>query len=235
MVTFVTAYVPFIGAFVAGAFAVMIALGAKGTTTALVMLVIVMLANGLLQNIVQPFAMGSALDLNPLVVLVLTIGAGCVFGMIGLVLAAPIASAAVHITRDLARGARGSRSAEGSAEPAVEPPRAPTVARVAPELHPVRTMPAAAADCDDALELGKGAEVEEGLGAKFWLEAGGRDRRDRPRRRSCSSSLVGAACVPVGLHRRLAVLRRLLLVGRGHLTTARTSERYEDELSAQAD
>ena len=111
VVTFVTAYVPYIGAFVSGAFAVIIALGAKGTTTALIMLVVVILANGLLQNIFQPFAMGSALDLNPLVVLVLTIGAGCVFGMLGLVLAAPLASAAVHITRDLAR-ARASASLE---------------------------------------------------------------------------------------------------------------------------
>jgi predicted PurR-regulated permease PerM len=115
VVTFVTAYVPYIGAFVSGAFAVIIALGAKGTTTALIMLVVVILANGLLQNIFQPFAMGSALDLNPLVVLVLTIGAGCVFGMLGLVLAAPLASAAVHITRDLAR-ARASASLEAGDE-----------------------------------------------------------------------------------------------------------------------
>ena len=35
VVTFITAYVPYIGAFVAGAFAVIIALGANGTTTAL--------------------------------------------------------------------------------------------------------------------------------------------------------------------------------------------------------
>ncbi len=99
----ITAYIPYIGAFVAGAFAVVIALGANGTTTALIMLVIVLLANGLLQNLVQPFAMGAALDLHPLAVLVLTIGAGCVFGMVGLVLAAPLTSAAVHIMRDLAR------------------------------------------------------------------------------------------------------------------------------------
>jgi predicted PurR-regulated permease PerM len=103
LVTFVTAYIPYIGAFVAGAFAVIIALGAKGTTTAIIMLVIVLLANGLLQNLIQPFVMGAALSLNPLVVLVLTISAGCLFGTIGLVLAAPIASAAVHITRDLSR------------------------------------------------------------------------------------------------------------------------------------
>jgi putative heme transporter len=103
VVTFVLAYIPFIGAFVAGAFAVIIALGASGTTTALIMLVIVILANGLLQNLVQPFAMGSALDLHPLVVLVATIGAGCIFGTIGLILAAPLLSAAVHILRDLSR------------------------------------------------------------------------------------------------------------------------------------
>ena len=124
VVTFVTAYVPYVGAFVAGAFAVVLALGAKGTTTALIMLVVVILANGMLQNIVQPFAMGAALDLHPLAVLVLTIGAGCVFGMIGLVLAAPLASAAVHITRDLSR----ARIAAAVAERAPEtPPEAPTV------------------------------------------------------------------------------------------------------------
>jgi predicted PurR-regulated permease PerM len=103
VVTFVTAYIPFIGAFVAGTFAVVIALGAKGTTIALVMLVIVILANGLLQNIVQPFAMGSALDLHPLAVLVVTIGSGCIFGTLGLILSAPLVSAAVHINRELAR------------------------------------------------------------------------------------------------------------------------------------
>ena len=86
-----------------------LALGSEGTQTALIMLVIVILANGLLQNIVQPIAFGATLSLNPLVVLVVTIGAGCLFGMIGLVLAAPLTSAAVHIMRDLAK-ARRSRS-----------------------------------------------------------------------------------------------------------------------------
>jgi len=101
VVTFVTAYIPYLGAVVAGAFAVLLALGAKGTGVAIAMLVIVLLANGLLQNLVQPFAMGSALDLNPLVVLIVTIGAGCLFGMLGLVLAAPLVSAAVRIAKEL--------------------------------------------------------------------------------------------------------------------------------------
>ena len=39
------------------------------------MLVVVLLANGLLQNIVQPIAFGATLDLNPLAVLIVTIGA----------------------------------------------------------------------------------------------------------------------------------------------------------------
>ena len=103
VVTFVTAYVPYIGAVVAGTFAVLIALGAQGTGVAVAMLVVVLLANGLLQNIFQPFAMGSALDLNPLVVLVVTIGAGCLFGMLGLVLAAPLVSSAVKIAKALDR------------------------------------------------------------------------------------------------------------------------------------
>jgi predicted PurR-regulated permease PerM len=110
VVTAVTAYIPFIGAFVAGTFAVLVALGAKGTTAALIMLVIVILANGLLQNIVQPIAFGATLDLNPLLILIVTIGAGCFFGMTGLVLAAPLTSAALHIARKLA-AARASFNA----------------------------------------------------------------------------------------------------------------------------
>jgi putative heme transporter len=101
VVTFVTAYIPFIGAFVAGAFAVVLALGAKGVGIALVMLVIVLLANGLLQNIVQPIAFGATLNLHPLVTLVVTIGAGALFGMAGLILAAPLTSAISHIVRAL--------------------------------------------------------------------------------------------------------------------------------------
>lgn len=119
IVTVITAYIPYIGAFVSGAFAVLIALGAEGTTKALIMLVIVILANGLLQNIFQPFAMGSALHLHPLAVLIVTISAGCLFGMIGLVLAAPLTSAAVHITQDLRRArAAADLSAAPNAPPA---------------------------------------------------------------------------------------------------------------------
>ena len=109
VVTFVGAYVPFVGAWVAGAFAVLIALGTGSTSDALIMAVVALLANGMLQQMIQPFVMGATLSLNPLVVLVVTIGAGSLFGMVGLTLAAPLTSAAVHIanelqTRSAARG-----------------------------------------------------------------------------------------------------------------------------------
>ena len=119
VVVFVTAYVPFIGAFVSGAFAVILTLSAQGTTSALIMLVVVILANGLLQNIVQPIAFGATLDLNPLVVLIVTIGFGAIFGMIGMVLAAPLTSAALHITRDLAEAK--TREAATRERPPTEP------------------------------------------------------------------------------------------------------------------
>jgi len=122
VVTFVTAYVPFIGAFVSGALAVILALAGQGEQTAAIMLVIVLLANGLLQNIVQPIAFGATLELNPLVVLIVTIGFGAIFGMVGLVLAAPLTSAAVHISRELA----AAKAREAAEHPDRAPPAEPS-------------------------------------------------------------------------------------------------------------
>jgi predicted PurR-regulated permease PerM len=120
VVTFVTAYIPFVGAFVSGTFAVVITLGSEGSTDALIMIATVVLANGALQQIVQPIAFGATLDLNPLAVLVVTIAAGSLFGMVGLILAAPLTSAAVHLSRDLSL-ARASESGPTASPPARAP------------------------------------------------------------------------------------------------------------------
>ncbi len=101
VVTFVGAYIPFVGAWVAGGFAVIIAISTGSTSDAVIMAVVALLANGVLQQLIQPFVMGATLSLNPLVVLVVTIGAGALFGMVGLTLAAPLTSAAVHISNEL--------------------------------------------------------------------------------------------------------------------------------------
>ncbi len=116
VVTFVTAYIPFIGAFVSGFFAVLLALADQGTETAVIMLVVVILANGALQQVVQPIAFGATLKLNPLVVLIVTIAAGSLFGMVGLVLAAPLTSAATHIAADVAAARRAEDAAAEAAE-----------------------------------------------------------------------------------------------------------------------
>jgi putative heme transporter len=101
VVTFLGGYVPYLGAWTAGIFAVLIALGGEGAEVAGAMAVIVLLANGVLQQLVQPIAYGAALKLHPLAVLIATIAGGCLFGTVGLVLAAPLLSAAVRIAADL--------------------------------------------------------------------------------------------------------------------------------------
>ena len=80
------------------------------------MVVVQLLANGILQQMVQPFAMGAALGIHPLAVLIVTIAGGALFGAVGLILAAPLTSALTRISADLAR-ARAERE-EGELEPA---------------------------------------------------------------------------------------------------------------------
>jgi putative heme transporter len=112
VVTFLAAFVPYLGAWTAGVFSVLVALGGAGTDAAAGMIVIQLLANSVLQQLVQPFAMGAALGIHPLAVLVVTIGGGCLFGAAGLILAAPTTSAVVRISADLSR----ARAAAGPAE-----------------------------------------------------------------------------------------------------------------------
>ncbi|HEY7618530.1 MAG TPA: AI-2E family transporter [Solirubrobacteraceae bacterium] len=123
-VTFLGAYIPYLGAWSAGAFSVLVALGA-GTDAAIGMIVVQLLANSILQQLVQPIAYGAALGIHPLAVLIVTIAGGALFGAVGLILAAPLTSAASHIAGDLSLNAP---------EPAAPPPDAgpATVAGEAP-------------------------------------------------------------------------------------------------------
>jgi putative heme transporter len=102
-ITFIGAYIPYLGAWGAGAFAVLIALGGAGTDAAIGMIVVQLLANGALQQMVQPIAYGTALGIHPLAVLIVTIAGGALFGAVGLILAAPLTAAATRIAADLSR------------------------------------------------------------------------------------------------------------------------------------
>jgi putative heme transporter len=103
VVTFLAAYVPYLGAWTAGAFSVLIALGGAGTDAAAGMIVVQLLANSVLQQLLQPLAMGAALGIHPLAVLIVTIAGGSLFGAVGLILAAPVTAAATKISADLSR------------------------------------------------------------------------------------------------------------------------------------
>jgi predicted PurR-regulated permease PerM len=127
VVTLLAAYVPYIGAWTAGAFSVLIALGGAGTDAAVGMIVVQLLANSVLQQLVQPLAMGAALGIHPLAVLIVTIAGGALFGSVGLILAAPLTSAATRISADLSR----ARAKEKGAEPVPPPEAAPSAAHPA--------------------------------------------------------------------------------------------------------
>jgi predicted PurR-regulated permease PerM len=122
-VTFLGGFIPYLGAWAAGGFAVLIALGGSGPETAAALAVVVLLANGILQQMVQPIAYGATLGIHPLAVLIVTIAGGSLFGTIGLILAAPLTSAVVRISADLAK-ARAEDEGRETAE-AARPPGEP--------------------------------------------------------------------------------------------------------------
>ena len=102
VVNFIGGYIPYIGAFLGGGLAVLIALGDGGLPEAVIMLVIVLAANLVLENFVEPKVMGRTLDIHPLVVLVVTALGGLLGGIVGLILAVPawvIASNAISRAR----------------------------------------------------------------------------------------------------------------------------------------
>ena len=115
VVNFIGGYIPYIGAFLGGGLAVIIALGDGGLGTAAAMLLVVLAANLLLENFVEPKVMGRTLDIHPLVVLVVTALGGLLGGIVGLILAVPatvIASNAIARLRSRGSLARAAERAE---------------------------------------------------------------------------------------------------------------------------
>ena len=101
VVNFIGAYIPYLGAFVGGAFAVLMALGDGGIGPALIVLAIALVVNLLLENLLEPVLLGGSLDLHPLLILLATSLGGIIAGMIGLILAAPAVAILLDIKREL--------------------------------------------------------------------------------------------------------------------------------------
>jgi putative heme transporter len=89
-VTFVGGYIPYIGAVIGGALAVMVAIGTNGIPAGVLMLVVVLVANLLIENLVEPLVTGRSLRIHPLVVLLVTTLGGILGGLVGLMMAVPI-------------------------------------------------------------------------------------------------------------------------------------------------
>jgi predicted PurR-regulated permease PerM len=90
VVNFIGGYIPYIGAFLGGGLAVIVALGDGGLGEATVMLVVVLAANLLLENFIEPKVMGRTLNIHPLIVLIVTALGGVIGGIVGLILAVPL-------------------------------------------------------------------------------------------------------------------------------------------------
>jgi predicted PurR-regulated permease PerM len=101
VVQWFTNYIPMFGAFIGGAFAVLIALGTGGVNDAVWMLVFVLIANGPLQTVISQFALGASLKLSGLVVLFATTGGAILAGALGGVFAAPFTKIAIDAYQKL--------------------------------------------------------------------------------------------------------------------------------------
>ncbi|NIL74271.1 putative transport protein [Rhodococcus sp. B10] len=98
-ITFLGGFIPIVGAFVAGALAVLVALVANGPTTALIVLVIIIAVQQLEGNVLQPILQSRSMNLHPAIVLLAVTGGGSVFGIIGAFLAVPAAAVAAVLIR----------------------------------------------------------------------------------------------------------------------------------------
>ncbi|MGY1814453.1 AI-2E family transporter [Blastococcus sp. SYSU D00820] len=111
VLTFFGAFIPIIGAFVAGAFAVLIALVDQGWTTALIVLGIVLLVQQIEGNVLQPIIQGRGFNLHAAVVILAVTAGGSLAGITGAFLGVPVA-ALIAVTYRYVRDELDGRSPE---------------------------------------------------------------------------------------------------------------------------
>ncbi len=99
VLTFFGGFIPIIGAVVAGAFAVLIALVSNGFTTALIVLGIVLLVQQIEGNVLQPIIQGRGFNLHAGVVILAVTAGSSLAGIIGAFLSVPIAALIAVIYR----------------------------------------------------------------------------------------------------------------------------------------
>ena len=90
VIVFLTAFIPLVGATVAGILAALVALVANGPIVALIVVGIVILVNQLEGDLLQPVVMAQSLKLHPLVILIALTAGTILGGIVGAVLAVPL-------------------------------------------------------------------------------------------------------------------------------------------------
>lgn len=99
LVTFVTAYIPYIGAIVSGAFATLVALGSGGVVDALIVLAAVLLTQNLLQTLLLTRLSSTQLKIHPIVNFGSTIVGATLAGILGATLSAPVVASLLAAQR----------------------------------------------------------------------------------------------------------------------------------------
>jgi putative heme transporter len=92
VLTFVAAFFPIVGAFTAGAAAVLVALVANGLPAALVIFAVIVLVQQLEGNVFYPVVVGRKLQLHPVGILLALTAGGVLAGVAGAFLAVPLAA-----------------------------------------------------------------------------------------------------------------------------------------------
>jgi predicted PurR-regulated permease PerM len=103
LVTFVTSFIPYLGAIVSGAFAVLVALGASGVREAIIILVVVIVAQNVLQTLMLTKITSDKLAIHPIVNLGSTIIGATLAGVVGATLSAPAVATMISVSRRLSR------------------------------------------------------------------------------------------------------------------------------------
>ena len=101
---FLGSFVPFIGATVTGAFAVLVALVFEGPAVALIMLIVVIVVQQIEGQIVQPLIMGAAVKVHPLAVVIVVAAGGYIAGIPGVLFAVPLAAFSNVVIHYIASG-----------------------------------------------------------------------------------------------------------------------------------
>ena len=92
VLTFIGAFIPIIGAFVAGGVAVLVALVSEGFVAALIVLALIIVVQQLEGNVFAPILQGKSLQLHAAVVILAVIAGGNLAGITGAFLAVPVAA-----------------------------------------------------------------------------------------------------------------------------------------------